>query len=134
MVRVKVPRPGVDEAGVVENGRSRFLYDRHGVLDGKGSHALAAQRFAVDVSGADLAVIKAAQVVRAAQKEPIVDTYPIAVAPNIDRRGLRAEQKDRIFREMEILARFKRDPENLLGAAERSARDIRRQNEAVPTA
>ena len=88
---------------------------------------LAADRLAVDVLRADVTKVETAQVVRAAEEEPIENRHTIAVAPGIDAGDLRVEQQDQIVPEVEILRRLQIEAVDLRVAAEESAGDIGRE-------
>ena len=95
---------------------------------------IATDRFAVLILWADFAEWKSAQIVRAAEVEPIENRNQIAASPGVDGRDFAVDEQDRIPRKMEILGRLDVDSVKLRVASEKTARDIRRKGDALPAA
>src|SRR5687768_13992947 len=88
IVPAEVIRVFVDKAGVVEHGASNLLHDRERILDGDSRERLTADRLVVFVLRTDIAEAEAAEVVGAAEVEPVIDRHTITVCPRVHSRNL----------------------------------------------
>ena len=113
VARAEVVGAAVDEACVIENRAAHFINDGVGVFHGEARHRLAAERFAVVVFRADIAVVEAAQVAAAAEEEPVEDRHAVAAGPAVHGADFAVEEQDRIPRQVEILGCGMVDPKVL---------------------
>src|SRR5438270_932670 len=102
MACAEIVSVGVDKTSVVEKGPARFLDDWERPFDGGASEGLTAQWLTIGISRTNVAKFEAAQIVRAAQEEPIVNANLVSGAPIINSCNFPVEQQDRIQRQMKI--------------------------------
>ena len=131
----KIIGVGVHETGVVEDRAAGILDDGEGKFDRGPGQSLAADRLAIVVPRADVAEVKATQIVRATEKKPVEDRAPRSLrCPQVRRRRrlspLRMRRSGR--RQMEVLRAFQIAAVNLHVAAKETARDIRSEDDAMP--
>src|SRR5207247_2348104 len=96
------------------------------------SHGFAPVRFTILLC-ADFAVGKSTEIVRAPEVETFENRNKIATSPGVDGRDFAVDEQDRIPRKMEILGPLEVDSVKLRVASEKTARDIRRKSDALPT-
>src|SRR5215831_3860373 len=145
MVKPEGPRAGVHETGVVKNSAARFFDNRESPFNRGPRHGLTTRRFAVLILGTDLAIWKAAEIVRSTKIEPLVnwnaagetadpDERTVAAPVVAYRRDFAVDQQNGVPRQMEILRPFQLQSVHLDVASEKTPGNERRKGDPLAAA
>src|SRR6266567_5820630 len=133
MTGAKIVRICVNKTSVVKNGAAHFRNDRDGVLDGDTGERLPTERLAAVILWTDIAKVKPAQVVCAAEKQTVKNRHPVTAAPGIDGCGFAIQKQDGVIREEKVLRGGQAEAVDLGVATEKAASDVWSEGHASST-
>ena len=105
MIGAKIVRICVNETGVIKNGAAHFRNDWEGVSDGDTGERLPTDWLAVIILWTDIAKVKPAQVIRAAEKQTVKNKHLVTIAPGIDSSDFAIQNQDGVISGAENSAR-----------------------------
>ena len=130
MIGAKIVRICVNETGVIKNGAAHLRNNWEGVLDGDTGERLPTDWLAVIILWTDIAKVKPAQVIRAAEKQTVKNKHLVTIAPGIDSCDFAIQNQDGVIREQKIVRGSQVEAVDLGVATKKAAGDLRSEGHA----